>query len=278
MEPMRQGEPDTPTRRLPFRRKGKGLPLVLVHGFLAGSVIWREQLHAFSAAHDVICPDLAGFGDSSALTALDTIEGHARAVLGLMDDLAISRFDLLGHSMGGMVVQEMVRLAPQRVRNLILYGTGPQGVLPGRFETIAQSRERFLRDGVAETGARIAATWFLDGKNAKGYERCRSTSSRVRMQTALASLTAWEGWDGRAALTNFRARTLVLWGSRDRSYEWSQPELLWRSIPGADLAVVPGAAHIVHMEKPRLFNAIVAEFLTTGSIESNCDTSNKPEL
>lgn len=169
-------------------------------------------------------------------------------------------------------------MVPERVDRLILYGTGPQGVLPGRFETIAQSRERFLRDGVAETSARIVATWFLDGKNAKDYQHCRSMTSRVGMETALASLTAWERWDGRAALKDFRARTLVLWGSQDRSYEWSQPELLWRSIPGADLAVVPGAAHIVHMEKSHLFNAIVAEFLALSSSSSICDMSDKPDL
>ena len=263
-------------RTLSFKRNGKGPPLVLVHGFLGGSDMWRRQLRAFAASHDVICPDLAGFGASAAMIAPETIEGHALAVLDLLDGLEIATFDLLGHSMGGMIVQEMARMAPDRIRRLILYGTGPQGLLPGRFETIAQSRERFLRDGVAETGARIAATWFLDGKNAKGYEHCRSMSRRVRIESALASLTAWKRWDGRAALTDFRARTLVLWGSRDRSYNWSQPELLWRSIPGADLAVVPGAAHIVHMEKPHLFNAIVAEFLALGSSDSICDSSNRP--
>lgn len=265
-------------RTLSFKRNGKGPPLVLVHGFLGGSDMWRGQLNAFAVSYDVICPDLAGFGASAAMIAPETIEDHAISVLDLLDRLEIASFDLLGHSMGGMIVQEMTRMAPERVDRLILYGTGPQGVLPGRFETIAQSRERFLRDGVAETGARIAATWFLDGKDAKGYEHCRSMSGRVGIETALASLTAWERWDGRAALTDFRARTLVLWGSRDRSYEWSQPELLWRSIPGADLAVVPGAAHIVHMEKPHLFNAIVAEFLESSASERICDMSDKPDL
>jgi len=99
----------------------------------------------------------------------------------------------------------------------------------------------------------------------------------VTMQTALASLSAWESWDGRAALSTIGAKTLVLWGSRDRSYEWSQPERLWRSIPRSDLAVVPGAAHFVHMEKPHLFNAIVAEFLTSGVSDDQCGTFCKPE-
>lgn len=262
---------------LMFKRRGEGRPLVLLHGFLGGSALWNEQLHAFSNAHDVICPDLAGFGDSRRISAPDTIEGHARAVLALLDGLGLAAFDLLGHSMGGMVAQEIARLAPQSVCKLVLYGTGPQGVLPGRFETIAQSRERFVSEGVGKTGERIAATWFVDGANAKGYELCQSLCEGVTMQTALASLSAWESWDGRAALSTIGARTLVLWGSWDRSYEWSQPEHLWRSIPRSDLAVVPGAAHCVHMEKPHLFNAIVAEFLTPGASDDHCGTFYKPE-
>lgn len=253
-------------QHLSFKRSGNGHPLVLLHGFLGGSAVWADQLNLFASSHEVICPDLSGFGDSVDLPSLTSIEAHARAVLDLLDSLDIVGFDLLGHSMGGMVAQEVARLAPQRVRNLVLYGTGPKGVLPGRFETIEQSRQRFIEQGVAETGARIAATWFLKGESAEGYELCKSLSAGVRLDTALASLTAWEGWDGQAAMPNIAARTLVLWGSRDRSYEWSQPELLWRSIPGADLAVVYGVAHMIHLEKPQSFNSIIAEFLSEDRI------------
>ena len=247
--------------QLSYRRKGNGPALVLVHGFLGGSAMWSCQLGAFSATRDVICPDLSGFGDSAHLQAPDTIEAHARQVLGLLDHLAVARFDLLGHSMGGMVVQELARLAPDRIGNLILYGTGPQGVLPGRFETIAQSRARFLSEGLGDTARRIVATWFLNGEKADGFDLCVSLGRKASLQAALASLAAWEAWDGRAGLAQISARTLVVWGSRDRSYGWSQPEALWRGISGADIAVVPNAAHNVHLEKPHIFNALIADFI-----------------
>lgn len=223
--------------------------------------MWADQLAQFAPTHDVICPDLAGFGASAAHEAPDSIEGHAKAVLALLDHLGIDRFDLLGHSMGGMIVQEMTRLAPQRVNRLVLYGTGPQGVLPGRFETIAQSRARLLADGLAGTASRIAATWFLHREAAEAFPLCQRLGQQASLQAALASLTAWENWDGRAALADIRCPALVLWGSHDRSYGWSQPEALWRGIAGADLAVVPGAAHNVHLEKPQIFNMLLADFL-----------------
>lgn len=246
---------------LPFMRNGTGPALVLVHGFLGGSAMWSSQLAAFCTARDVICPDLAGFGDSADLMAPDTIEGHASKVLELLDSLEIAQFDLLGHSMGGMIVQEMVRLAPERVNKLILYGTGPLGVLPGRFETIAQSRARFIEDGIGTTASRIAATWFRNGEQAEAFPLCQTLGRKSSLQAALASLLAWEGWDGREALAYIKSQTLVLWGSHDRSYDWSQPEALWRGIPQADIGVIPNSAHNVHHEKPGLFNALVADFL-----------------
>ncbi|MFA9229877.1 MAG: alpha/beta fold hydrolase [Microgenomates group bacterium] len=247
---------------LSFQRTGSGPALVLVHGYLGGSAIWAGEMAQFGRYRDVICPDLAGFGASASLTAPTSIEGHARDVLALLDRLGIDSFELLGHSMGGMIVQEMVRLAPDRVRRLVLYGTGPQGVLPGRFETIAQSRARILQEGLAKTASRIAATWFLHGAAAEGYALCDKLGQQASQQAALASLEAWEAWDGRAALAQISCPTLVLWGSHDRSYGWSQPEALWRGIAGADLAVVPGAAHIVHLEKAQIFKALLADFLS----------------
>jgi len=242
-------------------RAGKARALVLVHGYLGGSAMWAAQLACFSPFRDVICPDLAGFGESAGLAAPDSIEGHARQVLALLDQLGVEEFDLLGHSMGGMIVQEMVRLAPDRIRRLVLYGTGPKGVMPGRFETIAESRARLLAEGVAKTAERIAATWFLHGTAAEAFALCRQLGHKASLQAALASLQAWQDWDGRENLSAIRCPTLVLWGSHDRSYGWSQPQALWQGIAGADLAVVPNCAHNVHLEKPAIFNALLTDFL-----------------
>ena len=56
-------------------------------------------------------------------------------------------------------------------------------------------------------------------------------------------------------------RTLVLWGDQDRTYSWQQTHLLWSSISQAQLDVVPGCAHAVHLEKPDLFNSLLRDFL-----------------
>jgi pimeloyl-ACP methyl ester carboxylesterase len=210
--------------------------------------MWDKQFSSFTGRFRCIAPNLAGFGDSAHLHAPDTIEGHASQVLQTLDDLGIGSFRLLGHSMGGMVVQQMAAMAPERISKLVLYGTGPVGLLPNRFESIETSRRRLAADGLEATARRVAATCVKEG-------------AKATMQAALASLSAWEKWNGTAALANFNMPTLVVWGDGDKSYGWSQPESLWRGIPGCRLAVVPGCAHNVHMEKPRIFNALVKDFL-----------------
>ena len=259
---------------LAFTPGGRGAPLVLVHGYFGGAAHWRDQIAQLSNRFDVVAPNLAGFGGSAGLTAPDSIPGHARLVWELLDELGLERVHLLGHSMGGMVVQEMTAMAPERVSRLVLYGTGPAGVLPGRFETIETSRQRLTTEGIEATMRRIAATWFVDGAKAEGYEICVAEGLKAAAQAAAASLTAWEEWDGTAALARIAAPTLVLWGDRDRSYQWSQPEALWRGICDSSLAVLPGCGHAAHLEKPALFNALLEDFLGAGAI-TGAETESK---
>jgi len=235
-------------------------PLVMVHGFMGGSDQWEHQA-ALGADRELICLDLPGFGRNAQNPPIDSIAGFATWVLSDLDRRGVDRFDLLGHSMGGMIVQDMVRQAPERVKRLILYGTGAVGVLPGRFESIETSIQRSVHDGPAATARRISATWYLEREAASGYPACASIAEQSTFGAIEAGLNAMQGWSGEAHLPNIRSQTLIVWGAHDRTYAWAQTELLWRRIPNSDLAVVPNCAHAVHSERPVVFNLLVDEFL-----------------
>ena len=238
-------------------------PLVFVHGYLGGAAQWADQVKLFSQNFNVITPNLPGFSDNHDQAAPESIRGFAQFVLDELEQQGIDRFHLVGHSMGGMIVQEMTALAPQRVDHLVLYGTGPVGLMPGRFETIEASRQAVIQDGIEATGRRIAATWFQQGCHADGYSVCAEIAIGASEQAALAALTAMENWSGETALAEISSPTLILWGDGDRAYLWQQPEKLWREIPDAQLAVIPDCSHAIHLEKPHLFNAVLAGFLAT---------------
>lgn len=235
-------------------------PVVFVHGFLGGSRQWHRQADALTGL-EIVALDMPGFGENTQLDALESIEAYAQWALNELSARGIERFQLIGHSMGGMVVQEMVIRAPERVDRLVLYGTGATGVLPGRFETIATSKRRATADGPRATARRIAATWFLKWEQAEAYEGCAEIAERCSLNTILVGLDAMQGWSGSERLQAIEAKTLVIWGDRDRTYPWCQTEQLWQSIRGANLSVIPDCAHAAHLEKSFIFNKIVADFL-----------------
>jgi len=237
-------------------------PLVLVHGFMGGSAQWDLQRAYLGGDRPLIAVDLPGFGNNNHLDAPDTVEGFARFVLDHLTGMNVDTFDLLGHSMGGMIVQEMVALAPQRVGKLVLYGTASSGNLSGRFETFEQSRQRVKADGVTSTARRISATWFRDYEKAEQFENCAGLAERSSLQSLKAGLDAMEVWTRTDNLNHIAAPTLIVWGECDRTYRWPQVEQLWTTIPQVSLAVMPGCSHAAHMEKADLFNAIVVDFLT----------------
>ena len=237
------------------------MTLVFVHGFLGGSQQWNAQVDALRE-FDVITVDLPGFGANADQEPLYAIEDYAEWVLVELADRGIEQFHLLGHSMGGMIAQEMVARAPQRVDRLILYGTGSTGQLPGRFETIDVSKDRARTEGPRATARRIAATWFLHQSEAKEYEACAAIAEQSGLHAILAGLDAMCRWNGAANLDRIETRTLLIWGDRDRTYPWAQTELLWHNIKHASLAVIPDCSHAVHMEQPALFNAMVRDFVT----------------
>lgn len=227
---------------------------------MGGSTQWAPQA-PLGQGRDLIFLDLPGFGLNARLPPIDRIEDFAAWALTELSGRGIERFDLLGHSMGGMVVQEMIRKAPSRVHRLVLYATGANGNLPGRFEPIETSIERARNEGAKATARRISATWFLERDAAQTYETCAQVAQKAGMDAILAGLAAMRDWSGEDHLPKIEAETLIIWGDRDRTYHWPQIETLWRRIPKSNLAVIPASAHAVHLERSSLFNLVLDGFL-----------------
>lgn len=236
-------------------------PLLLVHGFLGGKAQWNPILSELQKSHTIIAPDLPGFGADITQDSPDQIRGFAESLWRYLDELGVTECDILGHSMGGMIVQEMAHLAGARIRRLVCYGTGPLGAMPKRFEPLDVSRERFKTEGVAATAGRIAATWFCEGEEAEHYRLCQELGTGVKLKNALAGLHAMEAWDGRDYLTDIACPTLVIAGENDRSYARSYINSLAEHIPNSELVILENCSHNAHLEQSKKFMLIVAKFL-----------------
>ena len=240
---------------------GRGIPLVLVHGFLGSSDMWIPQIKFFKDNFRVIAPALPGFGNSSEINSCDSIDCMAKAILNFLAKKNIKQFNLLGHSMGGMIVQEIAKIAGDKILKLICYGTGPRGDIPGRFETIDQSRKKLKINGLKNTAYRIAKTWFIEEEKAKYFYLCEQAGKQTSLSAADNGLVAMKNWDGVKNLQNIKNETLIIWGDQDKAYNFNQVETLNDNIPNSDLKIIKGSSHNVHLEKPNEFNIIVEEFL-----------------
>ena len=240
---------------------GQGFPLVLVHGYLGSSEMWCLQRDYLSKFFRVISPALPGFGESHKAQSLDSINDMAKFVIDIIDEKKIDRFNLLGHSMGGMIVQEIAKLAGDRINKLICFATGPIGDIPGRFETMDETRKKLKKDGTKISFSRVPPKWFVKGNKDKNYFLCENAVTNVSIETADNALLAMKNWRGIDNLKNIENETLIIWGDKDISYNFDQVNTLNKNIKNSRLEIFKGCCHNVHLEQPEKFNILIKNFL-----------------
>jgi len=241
---------------------GKGFPLVLIHGYLGSSEMWILQKKFLSKNYRIITPALPGFGESYKVKSLNSINKMAQMLLKLINEKNINKFHLLGHSMGGMIVQEMAKISGEKIKKLICFATGSIGDIPDRFESIDTSIEKLKEEGIKETVKRIPPKWFVKGQKAKNYYLCENAVKQIKEVTAYNALVAMKNWRGYENLKNIKQDTLIIWGDKDVSYNFNQVDILKKNILNSKLEIFKGCSHNVHLEEPQKFNETVKNFLS----------------
>lgn len=262
--------------RLYYELHGEsGPPLVLVHGYTGDITDWRMQIPAFASSYRILAVDLRGHGASEAPRdrSLYTIEHFAEDVEALVNDIGFGRYHLLGHSMGGAVVQEIALRSPERLLSLTLHDTTDDFSVAAANPAFQMYRD--YRFNVAETQGMEAVAKLKSPFPPPPHmppERQAETDARLARMSVDAFIGAWNGlsaWPGtrgeRAA--SIEARTLVIYGDLDAGFLVEGAKRLAETIPNAELAVIPEAAHSPQWERPPLFNAALGAFLNSISGE-----------
>ena len=246
---------------LQWQRCGHGPDVVLVHGFLGSGAIFDSLTTHLQQQFCVTTIDLPGHGNSRDAPVPATIEQLSEVVVDTIHASGLHSCAILGHSLGAMIALEISLQHPILLEKMILYGGCPDGYLPQRFETTADSIDKIRERGIASVGADIAVQWFALGAADPSYDRAVAAGQHTDEKAAIAHIKTWDPWHARDRLVAVLTPTLVICGDSDRS---THPDLaieMWRKIPAAQLFIAPGAGHIVHLEYPEEFNSTVARFL-----------------
>lgn len=246
--------------------RGRGTPVLLVHGFPLDHSMWSCQLAALAAAHRVIAPDLRGFGGSDVSPGTVTMEQFADDCAALLDALEIHEpIAFCGLSMGGYIGWAFLRKHAARVNRLVLCDTRAAADTPEAAET-----RRKMADHVLAHGNEALATAMLPKLFAKAtFARRPEIVDQVRRAIAAAppqgAAAAQRGMalrpDVSAELASIRQPTLVIVGEEDAISTAAEMSSFASSIPGAELLLVPDAGHMAPLENPAIVNPALLRFL-----------------
>lgn len=266
--PVRIGEAPVDGAKLYYEEAGEGLPVVLIHGGLLDRRMWDDQFQAFARRHRVIRYDVRGYGRSGASMVAYTDHDDLRL---LLDHLQIDRAVILGLSMGGRIAVDFAAVHPDRVSALVPAAPGLSGyTFPDMADNkdYAAMMEAFEREDFGEATEYFQRMW-TDGPKRTPDQVDPVMRGKIRSM-ALSSLEVQKKHSGlhfpdppaAERLSKIRTPTLVVLGDLDMPDITAIADLLVKEIPGARKVVIPGAAHMVNMEKPAEFNRIVLDFLS----------------
>jgi pimeloyl-ACP methyl ester carboxylesterase len=244
---------------------GKGEPtLLLLHGLGGGCMVWEGTMDRFSRTHRTAAWTMPGYPGSPPLPEMTWL-GLTDAAVALLDLLEVERSVVVGHSMGGMVAQEMALRRADRVAGLVLVGTA--AVFGGGSPEFV---ERYLADRLAPLDAGHTPADFAPATIDSLVAAPLSAADRDLAVGAMAAISAdayrqavtcLTTWDRRDRLGDIAAPTLVIVGDSDPIAPPKVSQALVDGIPDAEMAVLPGVGHLVNMEAPDAFHDTVERWL-----------------
>lgn len=246
-----------------YREIGEGTPVVWVHGYPLSSRIWDPQIDIPGVRH--LLPDLPGFGESPAPGGDLSMDDYADGVIAVLDSAGVRTAVVAGLSMGGYIAFALARKAMERLGGLILVDTretaDTEDGKRARFESIETVRAKGLApivDGMLPK--------LLTAKTMKDHpettERTRRIMESATPEGVIAALAAMaKRPDSAGLLPTIEVPTLIAVGKEDSLTPPADAERMRAAIPGAELAVIDGAAHLSNFEKADAFNEAVSDFL-----------------
>ena len=261
-------------KKVHYIEKGNGKPIILIHGFLYHTVMWKQNIDALAKKHKVYAIDLWGWGYSERLKENEySFERYGKQIEGFMDALNIRKATLVGQSMGGGISVYVAAHNPERVDRLILVDPA---VIPYPMTTVGKIYQlpfvgEFMNaiPGDALAINNIRTIWFYD-KNKADDEYCKEVLQPFCIKGSYSSMmfilrnVLKEPYVEREAnlLAKMAIPILIIHGREDKGVPLDRSQKLNDLWKGSKLVVFDKAGHTPHEEYPEKFNKLALDFLS----------------
>jgi 3-oxoadipate enol-lactonase len=244
---------------------GPGAAIVFVHGIGGAARIWQEQLSALSAAgHTSVAVNLLGYGGRAPIkdVSFDQLAADVEAAIAA---IGLDRPILIGHSLGGMVAQTMLRRRPAGYRAAVLCCTSPAfGSASGDFQKkFVADRLGPLKAGrsMSDLAGTIVDEIMGPKPDPAGRAEAVAIMGATPNETYAATIHCIVGFDERANLANITIPILCLAAEHDRNAPPAMMQRMAGKIPGAKYLCLAGVGHLPNLEAPRAFDTGILDFL-----------------
>ena len=243
--------------------EGNGPWLTMSHSLACDLHMWDEEATRLSGEFRVLRFDTRGHGASSAPPGAYTVDMLAGDLFGLLTHLGIRETHFVGLSMGGMIGQVLALNHPAMLKSLVLCDTS------SRFSLNVEERVRVVESGGLEPMVVPTLQRFLsDPARSRHPEVVAKVAAMIRNTSVpgyIGCCHAVSNIDVTARLDQVHCPVLVMVGENDMVTPVAMAREIQQAIPGAELAVVAGAAHLANLEQPDAFNEVLSGFLQRAS-------------
>ncbi|MGI0037148.1 MAG: alpha/beta fold hydrolase [Nitrososphaera sp.] len=248
--------------RIRMVERGKGNPVILLHG-LGGSIeSWINNLRSLSSERRVICLDLPGFGESDKPRISYTISFYRDFLIKFLKHLGLEKSSLIGSSLGGHIACELAIARADMVDKLVLIS--PAGALPRSFKA-SPALKRYIKVISAGSVEQVRRALFAVDKKPVDesyarmvFERFSEPHAKEAFLSALKGSASAPRLQGR--LGRIRSPTLLIWGKQDIMIPVRFVEPFLR-MKNCRIVMFEQCGHRPHAERPAVFNTLVSGFL-----------------
>ena len=248
--------------KISYTDQGKGNAVILLHGFLENSTMWKYLAPVITQKNRVICIDLLGHGQTDCLGYIHSMEDMADAVHHVISELKIRKAILVGHSMGGYVALAFAELYPEMMKGMVLLNSTSRADSDERIANRTRSIKAVKQNYVAAVRMSIANLFSEENREKliAQIEWVREEALQTPLQGIIAAQEGMKLRKDREVLLHFAPYPIMLvLGKKDPVLNYEENV---EQIDGTKVKLISfNDGHMSHVENQAELEKVIVGFL-----------------